>query len=51
MTARKCFDVGAFDSVADPLNLTLQHDRERNPVATTADGTLEVKGHRNKPPS
>ena len=37
------FDVGAFDSVADPLNLTLQHDRERNPVATTADGTLEVR--------
>ncbi len=37
------FDVGAFDSVADPLNLTLQHDREREPVASTADGTLEVR--------
>ena len=37
------FAAGAFDSVADPLNLTLQHDRERQPVATTADGTLEVR--------
>ena len=37
------FDVGAFDSVSDPLNLTLQHDREREPVASTADGTLEVR--------
>ena len=36
------FEAGAFVSVADPLNLTLQHDRERHPVATTEDGTLEV---------
>ena len=36
------FDVGAFTTRDAPLELRLQHDRGRRPVATTEDGTLIV---------
>ena len=42
------FEPGAFSSVADPLNLTLQHDRGRSPAASTADGTLRVEDTRTR---
>ena len=36
------FAPAAFSSIADPLVLRLQHDRERDPVASTEDRTLSV---------
>ena len=37
------FTPSAFSSIADPLELRLQHDRGRQPVATTEDRTLTVE--------
>ena len=38
----EAFAPGAFTSRDDPLNLSLQHDRDRRPAATTEDGSRTV---------